>query len=281
MFTKSARFKFRLMMLATLLGVGGVGLSQVAFGQSGAAGAPPPPATDGMHYLFVTMDIGVIVVLISCSIGVVAMLVDALMHISEPKIAPVETTEHLRSLINSRQFKELMDFTTTDTSFVSQSLNAGLRRAHLGYPAMREGMESAIGSQIATWFRRIELLNVIGNLGPLIGLLGTVLGMIMAFNALKNAGGTPKVSDLSGGISTALWHTFLGLAVAIPALLTFGFFRTRIDKITSKAAMLSEELLESLRPEDKKSAVSVGGGEAAAKPAPAPRRTAAPVAESA
>ena len=275
MFTKYARSSFRQILMGAMLAAGVAGAGPAAMAQTGGTGAPPPAATGGLHYLFATMDILVIVVLIGCSIAVIALLVDAVMHISETKIAPVETTEHLRSLINSRQFKELMDFASTDTSFVSQALSAGLRRAHLGYPAMRESMESAVADQTGTWFRRIELLNVIGNIGPLIGLLGTVLGMIMAFQALKEAGGTPKVQDLSGGISAALWHTFGGLFVAIPALVTFGFFRTRIDKITSRASLVSEELLESLRPEDRKTTVNVGGEMAK----PAPRRAAAPAQE--
>ncbi len=276
MFTKYARSKFRLVMLALLI-VGCVaGLSHVAFAADAPAAGATPQGTSGIKIFYEALDIAVICILVCCSIGVVALAIDAMMHIKEQTIAPLETTEHVRSLINSRQFKELMDFTATDTTFVSQSINAGLRRAHLGYPAMREATESAIGDQTSTWFRRIELLNVIGNIGPLIGLLGTVLGMMIAFNELQARGGDAKPADLAGGISAALRHTFGGLAVAIPALVVFGFYRTRIDKITSKAALLSEELLESLRPEEKKTSVNVGGSEMAK---PAPRRAAAPAQE--
>ena len=158
-----------------------------------------------------------------------------------------------------------MDFTATDTSFVSQSINAGLRRNTTWVtPAMakhRIGHYTRSELVPPQW-----LLERHRQHWPADWFAGYVLGMIMAFQALKEAGGTPKVQDLSGGISTALWHTFLGLAVAIPALVTFGFYRTRIDKITSKAALLSEELLESLRPEEKKTSVNVGGE--MAKPAP-------------
>lgn len=197
------------------------------------------------------MDILVVIMLVGCSIAGVAIAIDAILRIRETRIAPPETTEHLRSLISSRQFEELMNFTSTDQSYVSQSLNAGLRRAHLGYPAMREAMETAAGDQTAGYFRRIEFLNIIGNTGPLIGLLGTVLGMIYAFDALNAAGGNAKPSELSGGIARALWHTFGGLLVAIPCLLVYGFYRTKVDKITGKAALVSEELLESLRPAEK------------------------------
>src|SRR5437016_604217 len=83
------------------------------------------------------------------------------------------------------------------------ALHAAIRRAYLKYSAMREAMESSVGEQTSDLFRRIEPLNVIGNIGPLLGLLGTVLGMIMAFYKLLETGGTPKTTDLAGGIGTA------------------------------------------------------------------------------
>ena len=91
---------------------------------------------------------------------------------------------------------------------------------------MKEAMETAIGEQTAERFRSIEYLNIIGNLGPLLGLLGTVLGMIYAFQAVQEAGGQADVGKLSGGISTALTHTFLGLFLAVPCLAAFGILRS-------------------------------------------------------
>ena len=239
-----------------------------------AQATPEHKGTSALVVVFTIMDVLVVLILASCSIAGIALIIDGFLHVKESRIAPVETTEHLRSLIGSRQFKELMDFTTTDQSFVSQSVNAGLRRAHLGYPAMREALESAAGEQTANIFRRIEFLNIIGNIGPLIGLLGTVLGMIIAFYSMEAAGGNPKPSELAGGIARALWHTFGGLFVAIPSLLVFGYLRTKADKISTTASLVSEELLESLRPTEKGGAVA-GGSEAAPAPAkPSPRRAA-------
>lgn len=201
------------------------------------------------NWIFVGFDYLVIGMLAMASIAGVALAIDAVIQVRESKICPPETTEHLRTLVSSRQFKELMDFTATDTSFVSKALYAGVRRAHLKYPAMREAMDTEMGDLTANLFRRIEPLNVIGNIGPLLGLLGTVLGMIMAFYKMMETAGTPKPAELAGGIGTALWHTFLGLMVAIPCLVFYGFYRTRVDRITSKAALVSEDLLEMLRPE--------------------------------
>lgn len=228
----------------------------------GAAATQTAPADEGQkslltEWVFPIFDYLVLSLLGLASVAGIAIAIDAMMHIRESKIAPAKTTEHLRRLIAAQQYKELMDFTATDTSFVSRALYAGIRRAYLKYAAMREALETSVGEQTSDLFRRIEPLNVIGNIGPLLGLLGTVLGMIMAFYQLKQSHGTPKVEDLSMGISAALWHTFFGLFVAIPCLVVYGFYRTRADKIAMRAALVAEELLEALRPEpaeDKKKA---------------------------
>ncbi len=218
---------------------------------SGSMMDPPMPvvAMAVPQWIFQTFDYIVLSLLGLASIAGIALAIDAMLHIRESKIAPAATTERLRKLIEERDFKELMDFAATDPTFVSQSLYAALRRAHLKYPAMREALESAISERTAALFRRIEPLNEIGNLGPLLGLLGTVLGMIMAFYKLVELGGTTvHPTDLADGIGTALWHTFFGLFVAIPCLVVYGFYRTRADRISTKAAIIAEELLESLRP---------------------------------
>src|ERR1051325_3079182 len=140
-------------------------------------------------WVFKMFDWVVLALLGLASVAGIALIIDAMIHTREIKIAPPETTEHLRSLIAGRQFKELMDFTSTDQTFISQALYAAIRRAHLKYPAMREAMENSIGEQTANIFRRLEPMNVIGNIGPLLGLLGTVLGMIMAFYDLLDKHG--------------------------------------------------------------------------------------------
>jgi biopolymer transport protein ExbB len=228
------------------------------------------------QWVFISFDYFVLSLLGLASVAGVALIIDAMIHTRESKIAPPETTEHLRSLIAGRQFKDLMDFTSTDQTFISQSLYAAIRRAHLKYPAMREAMENSLSEQTANIFRRLEPMNVIGNIGPLLGLLGTVLGMIMAFTALMEKGGNVNPADLSGGIGTALWHTFLGLFVAIPCLVVYGLYRTKADRIVTKSAVIAEELLEGLRPENSsddssKKRSSKSGRETAPSPVPQPQ----------
>ena len=237
------------------LGIGLVGALVVCAGPAWAAGAASAPAAGVAapdlltDWVFPVFDYLVLSLLGLASVAGVALAIDAMLHLRESRIAPPATTEKLRRLIEDREYKELMDFTATDSSFVSRALYAAIRRAHLKYAAMREALESSVGEQTSEMFRRIEPLNVIGNIGPLLGLLGTVLGMIMAFYAEKKTHGAAGVEDLAGGVATALWHTFFGLLVAIPCLVVFGFYRTKADKIATRAALVAEELLESLRPD--------------------------------
>jgi biopolymer transport protein ExbB len=156
-------------------------------------------------------------------------------------------------MIEQRQFKELIEYTENDPTFVAKALNPALKRAP-SFSAMKEAMETSIGEQSADQFRKIEYLNIIGNLGPLLGLLGTVLGMIEAFSAMQRAQGSANPAVLAGGISKALAHTFMGLFLAVPALAAFGVLRTITDKLTIRASLVAEELLLMIKPAEAKPA---------------------------
>ncbi len=166
------------------------------------------------------------------SVVAVTLIIQGFIKNRASVFMPEATTEHIREMIGQKKFKELIEFTETDPSFVSQALNPALKRAP-SFSSMKEAMETAIGEQTAEQFRRIEYLNIIGNLGPLLGLLGTVLGMIEAFTAMGDAGaGSASPATLAGGISKALCHTFLGLMLAVPCLAAFGILRTIVDRLT-------------------------------------------------
>src|SRR5206468_9527661 len=149
---------------------------------------------------------------------------------------PESSTNAIREMIQQKRFKELIEFTDTDPSFVSRAINPALKRAP-SFSSMKEAMETAVGEQTAEQFRKIEYLNIIGNLGPLLGLLGTVLGMIGAFSAVTEGGGQANVAQLSAGIAKALAHTFLGLCLEVPCLAAFGVLRTLVDRLETRGAL--------------------------------------------
>ena len=253
-----ASSKFRILLLAAMLGAVIVVASQ-GFAQTGAgaapAGAPGAPGAQttgqrqGLVRLIMSHPDPVFFTIAALSVAGVTLIIQGFIRNRAAVYMPPESVNRIRELIGARQFNELLDFTERDNSFVSRALNPALKRAP-SFSAMKEAMETAIGEQTADRFRSIEYLNIIGNLGPLLGLLGTVLGMIQAFDAMNAAGGQANPAQLAGGISTALTHTFLGLFLAVPCLAAFGVLRTIVDRLTVRAALVSEDLLLMIKPQE-------------------------------
>ena len=108
-------------------------------------------------------------------------------------------------------------------------------------------MEEALAEQSARMMRRIEYLSVIGNIAPMVGLLGTVTGMIFAFQRVAVTQGSAGAGDLAEGIYQALVTTVGGLIVAIPSLGAFAIFRNRIDQFVAEAAYSAQHVFTPLK----------------------------------
>lgn len=269
-----AASKWRLLLLVVLLGAGLAIVSDSYAQTSGqAAGAVVKP--ESILGLFV-QNIGVVsIVIILLSITSVTLIIQGFIKCRKEVFLPAASINTIRDLITQRHFKELVDFTEKDTSFVSRGLNAALKRAP-HFAAMKEAMETTLGEQTAEQFRRIEFLNIIGNLGPLLGLLGTVIGMIDAFSALHAAQGQANPADLALGISEALVNTMLGLLLAVPCLAAFGILRTIVDRLTVQGSLVAEELLLLIKPAEARPAAVARPG-AIPQPAVVVRKGPSPI----
>jgi|GEM_PF-344554 len=258
--SKYSTSRIRLVLLAALMGVT-VLVSGRGFAQNSAPAAAPAAAakTEGVFSLLAHDITFVSVTIILLSVVGVTLIIQGFIKCRRSVFMPTETLNTIRELIAQKRFKELIDFTDADPSFVSRALNPALKRAP-SFAAMKEAMETALGEQTAEQFRRIEFLNIIGNLGPLLGLLGTVLGMIDAFQALHAAEGQANPADLAQGISEALTHTMLGLMLAVPCLAAFGVLRTMVDRLTVQGALEAEDILLMIKPVEARPVASVRPG---------------------
>lgn len=268
---------FRLFLLITLaIGLGAI--VQQGYAQTAApAGEAAAPKGKGVFALVVENLDPVFYTIIALSIAGLTLIIQGFMQNRKAVLMPDDTVNQIRDLIGQRKFKELIDFTAADQSFISRSLNPALKRAP-DFDAMKEALETSVGEQTSNQFRKVEYLNIIGNLGPLLGLLGTVLGMIQAFSTMDAAGGNASPAQLAGGISKALAHTFLGLTLAVPCLAAFGVLRTIIDRLTVEAGLLAEELLLMIKPDTKVSSPAGRPVSGTPQPAiPSPRKPAAPM----
>ena len=191
---------------------------------------------------------GVTWLLLMLSVCAIGLMIHLALSNKRRAVLPKSTLKTVRKLIKQKQFQAAIDVVAKDQSYFSHILHSAFKEAKFGFPAMLKALEQAADERATARLRRIELLNVVGQVSPMIGLFGTVYGMIIAFGAIVAAGGSADPVALAGGIGTALTTTFWGLVVAIPALAGYAVLRNRIDELTIEATIEAEHVLQLFRP---------------------------------
>lgn len=181
------------------------------------------------------------------SLTAVALIIEHGITIRRVVLLPELSVAQVKTMFDERRFREALEFCQADPSFVSGVVHAGLVEAANGYEAMERAMQDAAEERTSRLYRKIEYLNLIGNVSPMLGLFGTVYGMMVAFAKIETLK-SPDASQLAGGILTALFSTFAGLFVAIPALSAYAIYRNRIEQLSMEAALVAEELLANFKP---------------------------------
>ncbi|MDD4890094.1 MAG: MotA/TolQ/ExbB proton channel family protein [Phycisphaerae bacterium] len=240
-------------------------LSTAVMAQEAPAGGQVVKVSIFKHYF---IDGGWIVwfILLPMSMSVGAMGIMFSLRLRRVNLVPPEELQRVVDLLEARQYRQAIEETGKSKSLISYALHKSLSSASMGYLIMERALEDAIDEQAAHISAKIEPLNIIGNVGPLIGLFGTVVGMIETFTVIVGRGGVPNAQELAAGISIALVCTAWGLLVAIPGLVVFGLLRNRLDIFANEAAMRGQEVLNLFR------------GGMMNRPAGAPAAGAAPVA---
>jgi len=190
--------------------------------------------------------VGLIILLLS--ILAVAFIVEHFMTIRKTTLMPEHVLDDLEQLIAAGQIDESVEYChqPQNYSLISSCVLAGLERfkgSDFGFAEYKSAVEEAGEDQTGRLYRKTEVLGLIGAIAPMLGLAGTVLGMIEAFNTIAAKGGMAQPDELAGGIGKALVTTLLGLFVAIPAMVAFSFFRNKIDSIVAEAGKRVERIM--------------------------------------
>lgn len=186
--------------------------------------------------------------LILLSVASVSMIVLAWSS-NRPRLILMRTqADEARRLVSEGRFAEALDRSRSSATDFSRILHAALAAAPGGYDAMARSSEQMADELVVRRFRRIEPLNVLGQVAPMLGLFGTVYGMIVAFMTISAMGGTADPVALASGIGTALVTTFWGLLIAIPALSAYAVVRNTIDASSAEAAREVELIMARFRP---------------------------------
>ncbi|MEM8739485.1 MAG: MotA/TolQ/ExbB proton channel family protein [Planctomycetota bacterium] len=204
------------------------------------------------------LGLAIIWVLIVCSFVSLGLTLVFVMRYRRESLIPEQTQGRLEELLAAKQYREAIALANRDPSYLGRITSAALNEAGNGYGAMERALEEAGDAEATRILRPIEVLNVMGNIAPMVGLFGTVYGMIVAFQRLVDAGGSPDPVDLAAGISTALVTTFWGLVVAIPALAAYAVVRNKIDAVTAEGLVTAERIIKPFSPRKKRAAS--GGG---------------------
>jgi len=185
--------------------------------------------------------------LAALSVAGTHLVVDSFIKIRAKRIIPDRLTGGVRSALDARNVPGALELCGTEPGALSNILAAGFMNAADGAEAAQDAICAAADLESEKLLQRVNYLNVVGNLAPMLGLLGTVQGMIMAFATLGTEAGAAKNAMLATNISQALYTTAAGLVIAVPALGFFSFFRNRAMKIILSMEALTMELMKKLR----------------------------------
>ena len=200
--------------------------------------AGPSQGASLMDILFSGGMTGVVIliVLLALSIAAAYLVFDQVMTLRRSEVLPDGVSDAVRQALLTARGAEADAACRRSPSVLSVVLLSGLTEIDLGWREVEKAVEDALAEQAARLMRRIEYLSVIGNIAPMVGLLGTVTGMIFAFQRVATTRGAAGAGDLAEGIYQALVTTVGGLVVAIPSLAAFAICRNRVDSLIAEVA---------------------------------------------
>lgn len=218
---------------------------------SGAAETPAPAgdgaAQGGSSESFLAWMIrasgffGLILLLLSFLM--VALIMANVLSIRRDNLMPPDLIAAFEEKINNKDYQGAYELAKSDDSFVARVLAAGLSKLNQGYSEAIEGMQEVGEDENMAMEHKLSYLALIGAIAPMIGLMGTVYGMILSFQTIASSATSPKPSELADGISTALFTTLEGLTVAIPAMIFYSLLRNRVARFSLEVGMISESLM--------------------------------------
>jgi biopolymer transport protein ExbB len=183
--------------------------------------------------------------IILCSILAAAIIIERLWTLTPARVVPRDLARRVWDLVSRDQLTPQSLQELRAGSPLGQILAAGLANRHLDRGIMKEGIEDTGRHVVHELERYLNTLGTIAAISPLLGLLGTVTGMIRTFSALT-VGGVGDPAALAGGISESLITTAAGLMVAIPALIAYRYLRGRIDALVVQMEQEAIALVEAL-----------------------------------
>lgn len=189
--------------------------------------------------------VGVIIFLVS--IAALALIIQYTVEQKAEKLLPPHLVTELGSLFEEQAYDDAAQLCQTEDCFLTRIVGSGLKNMDGGYDGVMKAVETAGDEETGKLFGKLANLSMIVAVAPMMGLYGTVTGMITAFNTIASTAGGATPAQLAEGISQALVTTFLGLTVAIPTSVAFHFLKSRVVRVSMETGGIVGDLFARFR----------------------------------
>lgn len=204
---------------------------------------PAPRRRSYLAWLYESLGLLYSVIFLGLSFSLVAVFVMNLLVARRDQILPQGLIDGFERHLEAKQYQEAYELARNDDSFLGKVLSAGLSRLTYGYQPAVEAMQEVGEEESMRLEHLLSYLALIGTISPMFGLLGTVDGMVQAFDVIAQSTVSPKPNELAQGIATALVTTLVGLWLAIPAIAAFNILRNRVSRLVLEVGTVSEGLM--------------------------------------
>lgn len=185
--------------------------------------------------------------IILLSIVALAIIIENFLSLKRDKLAPPELIDEIQALFDEGQYQEAMELCENEPTYFTRVCGAGIAKIGHHFDTIEKSLEEMGDEETIKLHQKIGWLSLIANVAPMMGLLGTVSGMVAAFNTIANSAGQASPAELASGISQALLTTMFGLIVGIPVTAAFAFLRNRLVKTVIELGAIVEDLFERFR----------------------------------
>ena len=185
--------------------------------------------------------------LFGTSFFMVWLAIDAFLKVKREKFLPSGVVNGVRESLSQGDLGAAVSTCDTNPGPLSNILRSAFENINDGYEVVQQAVSSSTDLETEKLMQRVNLLNICGQIAPMLGLMGTVTGMVAAFAGLANATGAAKAKLLAQSISTALWTTCIGLIIAVPALLFFTYYKNLATRILLETEATVLDLIKVLR----------------------------------
>ena len=238
---KSLRHR-HLLLLAVFFTAAFLLLPADSFLMAQDAAADEPVKRNVLSWLLNALGIYTVVFLL-LSFTFFAFLIMNIIACRRDHVCPQHLADSFEAHLDEKQYQEAYELAKTDESFLGNVLAAGLAKLSSSYGHATTAMQEKGEEESLKMDHRLSYLALIGTISPMIGLFGTVHGMINSFWEIATAGSSPDANKLADGISTALLTTLIGLAIAIPAIAAFNILRNRVQQMILEVGITSDRLM--------------------------------------